>query len=111
MQYQIPPDVLHYEPRLFLGLTAQDMMVIGMAAIFGIQKFGILGGVLSALLAFGAAVRFSRFGNRSVLVYLGLSLFHRYRPQAIVMPRVLPDGGEVRMTLYDLDGQEQIRFG
>lgn len=111
MQYQIPPDVLHYEPRLLLGLTAQEIMMIGMGTMFGIQQLGLAGGLAAGLLVFAAGVRFQRFGNRSLLVYFALSLWHHYRPQAVVMPRVLPEGGEIQMTLYDWDGQEQIRLG
>ncbi|MCX7756107.1 MAG: hypothetical protein N2117_12830 [Anaerolineales bacterium] len=111
MQYQIPPDVLHYEPRLLLGLTAQEIMMIGMGTLVGIQQVGLIGGLLAGLAVFLAAVRFPRFGNLSLLIYFFRSLWHRYRPQTIIMPRVLPEGGEIELTLYDWDGQEQMRLG
>jgi len=111
MQYQIPPDVLHYEPRLLFGLTAQDIMVIGMGTLLGIQKFGIIGGLILGVCVFLGAVRFRRFGNLSIFLYLVRSAWYRYRPQDVVLPRVLPDGGSVSLTIYDWDGNERIRIG
>lgn len=67
MNYRIPPDVLHYEVRLLFGLTAQDIMITGMAILFGIQTLGLIAGLLIGLLALLAVKRYERFGNRSPL--------------------------------------------
>ncbi|MEP0805706.1 MAG: hypothetical protein HRF47_09465 [Chloroflexota bacterium] len=109
MRYQIPPDVLHYEVRLLFGLTAQDIMIAGVAVIFGIQRFGIVVGLTLGVLALLGLKRYERLGHRSLLMYAALYLWHRLRPSQALMPRVLPGGGVAQMTVHDWDGQEMYR--
>jgi hypothetical protein len=111
MRYQIPPDVLHYEVRLLFGLTAQDIMIAGMAVIFGIQKFGLVIGLALGAIALLGLKRYERLGRRSLLAYAGLYLWHRLRPGQALMPRVLPGGGETQMTVHDWEGREIFRLG
>jgi len=111
MRYQIPPDVLHYEVRLLFGLTAQDILISGIAIIFGIQRFGIVSGLALGGLALLALKRYERFGNRAPLAYFGLFLWHSWRPQRVFMPRVLPGGGEVPLTVQDWEGRVMYRTG
>ena len=92
--YRMPSDVLHYEIRMFLGLTAQDMMIIGVAIIGGIQGLGLWAGAFLGTGAFLALKRYESLGNRSFVVYGALWLWHRFRPQQVLMPRVLPQGSE-----------------
>lgn len=110
MNYRIPPDVIHYEVKLLFGLTAQDIMISGMAMLFGIQIFGVLPGLLLGGLALLAVKRYERFGNRSPLVYLALWLWHRYRPQQVFMPRVLPSGDDLHLTVQDWEGNDLIHL-
>jgi hypothetical protein len=110
MRYQIPPDVLHYEVRMIFGLSAQDIMLSGLAIILGIQKFGIAWGLLLGVLSLLALKRYERMGNRSPLVYLTLWAWNRYRPQRFAMPRVLPGGGGVHLEVTDWEGQPMYRL-
>lgn len=111
MNYRIPPDVLHYEVRLLFGLTAYDIMVSGMVLLFGIQTWGPVVGVILGVLALLAIKKYEGLGNRSPLVYLGLWLWHRWRPQSVMMPRVLPSGGEdLSVTVYDWEGNTLIQL-
>jgi len=111
MRYQIPPDVLHYEVRLIFGLTAQDIMVAGIAIIFGIQKFGPVIGMALGVIALLGLKRYERLGRRSLLVYFGLYLLNRLHPGEALMPRVLAGGGETQMTVHDWEGREIYRVG
>lgn len=111
MNYRIPPDVLHYEVRLLFGLTAYDIMVSGMALLFGIQQWGPVAGACLGALALLAVKKYESLGSRSPLVYLGLWLWHRWRPQTVMMPRVLPSGGDdLRVTVYDWEGNPLIQL-
>jgi len=111
MNYRIPPDILHYELRLMFGLTAQDIMISGMCVIFGLQALGIAAGLAGGVLSLAALKRFERFGNRSPLVYFGLWVWHKYRPQQVFMPRVMPSGEDLRLTVQDWEGREMYRLG
>jgi len=90
LRYRIPPDMLHYEPKYFLGLGVQDLMVATMPSILALQFAGPIGAVIVALLMLAGLMRFERFGNRSLLVYFALWLWHKYRPAPVILPRVMP---------------------
>jgi hypothetical protein len=111
MQYQLPPDVLHYEVRLIFGLTAQDIMAAGMAAVFGIQRFGPVWGILMGLLALASLKRFDHLGRRSIVLYLLLWAVASLRPTPIVMPRVLPGGTDVTIRVEDWEGNPVLSLG
>jgi len=109
MRYQLPPDVLHYEIKLLFGLTAQDIMISGLVIVFGLQRFGIVAGLALGLIALLALKKYERLGNRSPLVYLALCAWNRYRPERVTMPRVLPGGGGVSLSVTDWEGEEMYR--
>ncbi len=92
MQYRMPSDVLHYEVRMLLGLTAQDIMLIGVAIMFGVQKFGPIVGGIIGVLVFALVKRYDKLGSRSLGLYAVAWAWHRIRPQEVLMPRVLPRG-------------------
>lgn len=110
MRYQLPPDVLHYEVRLLFGLTAQDIMIGGLIVILGINKLGVVWGLALGGLALLGLKRYERLGSRSPLVYLALWGWNRYRPQRVTMPRVLPGGSGVSLTVTDWEGREMYRL-
>lgn len=111
MRYQIPPDVLHYEVRLIFGLSAKDIMVAGLAVVIGIQRLGVVGGLALGLVTLLAMKRYERLGNRSLLVYLALYLWHLWRPGRALLPRVLPGSGEAPLRVHDWDGREMYEVG
>lgn len=114
LTYHLPPDILHYEPKYYFGLSLQEMMA---AVLPSMGVMFIFGPVLGAITAIGMILglrRWENFGNRSVLVYLGLFVWYRYRPGEISIPRVLPlhpSRVEVAnwegQTLFVLEGDEQ----
>ena len=86
MSYQIPPDVLHYEPRYVFGLTATDLLIAAMPAVLLIATVGVLAGALAGLGSLSLLKRFDRFGNRSLPVYV----FQRWRYNRMERPVTLP---------------------
>ena len=103
LRYRLPPDVLHYEPKYFLGLGLQDLMVAAMPSILMLQVTGPIGAALTAILMLTALMRFDRFGNRSLLLYCGLWLWHKYRPSTVILPRVMPRQ-ETRLEVTTWEG-------
>jgi hypothetical protein len=109
LHYQIPPDVLHYEPRFFFGLTATDLIVAAMPAILLIATVGVLPGLLAGVLSISLLKRFERFGNRSLPVYY----FQRWRyntvQREVVLPLIIPP--ETRMLQFETwDGEDAYRI-
>ena len=90
LHYQIPPDVLHYEPRFFFGLSATDLLIAAMPAILLIATVGIFPGILAGALSLSLLKRFERFGDRSLPVYY----FQRWRyntvEREVVLPLIIP---------------------
>ncbi len=104
LRYRLPPDMLHYEPKYLLGLGLQDLMVATMPSILMLQVAGPLGAGLTAALMLVGLMRFERFGNRSLLVYCALWLWHKYRPSTVILPRVLPrQDTRLEVTTWDGD--------
>ena len=90
LRYRLPPDMLHYETKYLFGLGMQDLMVATMPALLMLQVAGPLGAGITAVLMLLGVMRFERFGNRSMIVYGALWLWHKYRPSTVILPRVLP---------------------
>ena len=103
MNYHIPPDILHYESKYFLGFGMQEVM----AALVVGMLFMLLNNPLLGLVAGGftlvAMRRYEGLGNRSVVMYLTAWVWYRWRPQNIVMPRTLPPGA-ARLEISSWDG-------
>jgi hypothetical protein len=104
MNYRIPTDVLHYEPRFFFGLSANDLLLTTIPTVIGMEFGGPVGGVIVAVLFLAGMKRFEGFGNRSAIVYLALMLWHKWRPSQVFMPRVLPRQ-EAHLEFQTFDGQ------
>lgn len=112
MHYRLPPDILHYEVRYMFGLSVQDMMMAALPGMAVLAKFGLVWGALVSLTALGVLKRFEVFGDRSVLAYLALWAWHRYRPKEVYMPRVLPAGGDApQMSVVTWDDQPLYKVG
>ena len=104
MRYRLPPDILHFEPKYFLGLGVQDLMMAAMPSILMLQIGGpIMAGITAALVLL-SMMRYDRFGNRSIVVYSFLWLWHKYRPSTVILPRVLPrQDARLEVTTWDGD--------
>ncbi len=103
LRYEIPPDVLHYEPRYWFGLTANDLLFAAFPAMlvsYAVHPVvGILLGVLTAL----SLRRLDGLGGRSLPVYLWQRMRHLRRPRPVEMPLVLPPE-RVVMRIEDWQG-------
>jgi len=103
---------LHYEVKYMFGLSVQDMMMSALPGMLFMAKYGLIAGALAALATLGALKRFEVFGDRSVLIYLALWAWHRYRPKDVYMPRVLPIDGELpQMEITTWDGDPLYSVG
>lgn len=105
LQYQIPPDVISYEPRYLFGLTATDLLVAAMPSILLMATAGILPGLLAGLLALSLLKRFDRFGDRSLPVYFFQRWLYNRSQQKVVLPLVLPSETQ-RIAFQSWDGEE-----
>ena len=113
LRYTIPPDVLHYEARYFLGFGITELLIGTFAGLFGMMMVGTPG-----LITFGAVTllgvrRFEGLGNRSVLEYGIARLLYEMRRPEVVLPRVLPyNSGRIEVhswegeILYALESEE-----
>lgn len=90
LRYRLPPDVLHFEPKYFLGLGVQDLMIATMPSMLVLQFAGPIGAGITGILMLAGLMRFDNLGNRSALVYAALWLWHKYRPATVILPRVMP---------------------
>ena len=114
LSYRLPPDVLHYEPKYFFGLNLQDLMYAVAPALLAMQFSGpVLGAIVGILMLLGLR-RWDQFGNHSVIVYLALLIWYRYKPREVIAARVLPlhpSRVEVHSweghKLFVLEGEEQ----
>ncbi|MGC1378247.1 MAG: hypothetical protein WA821_18595 [Anaerolineales bacterium] len=104
LHYRLPPDMLHYEPKYLFGLGLQDLMIAVMPSILMLQVAGAIGAVVTAVLMLAGMVRFERFGNRSVVTYSALWLWHKYRPSTVILPRIMPRQ-ETRLEVTTWDDQ------
>ena len=92
LNYQVPPDILHYETKYFMGFGMNEVMaglIVGM--IFMTANSPLLG-LLAGGLTLIAMRRFDGLGSRSVVTYLVAWAWYRWRPQSLLMPRTLPPG-------------------
>ncbi len=90
LHYQIPPDVLNYEPRYIFGLTATDLLVAAMPSILLMSTVGIIPGLLAGVAALTLLKRFERFGNRSLPVYFVQRWLYNRSQHKVVLPLILP---------------------
>ena len=104
LTYRIPPDILHYEPRLVFGLSATEIMIGAMLGMTGMLLLGPLLGLLVGLLSLLFLRRFDGLGGRSVVVWGALMLWYRHRPGHTTIPRTLPPTAE-RLVVQDWDGR------
>jgi hypothetical protein len=112
LHYRLPPDILHYEVKYMFGLSVQDMMMSALPGMGIMARYGLVWGLVAALVTLAGLKRFEVFGDRSVLVYLALWAWHRYKPKEVYMPRVLPTGGELpQMEVTTWDGDPLYTVG
>jgi hypothetical protein len=114
LSYRLPPDVLHYETKYMFGLNLQDLLVAVMPSLMVLNTVGPAWGAITAAIMLAGLKRWDNFGDRSVIVYLALLIWYRYRPGEVQAPRVLPlhpsrvevhswDGNR----LYVIEGEEK----
>jgi len=103
LQYILPHDVFHYEPKYFAGLTVSDMLMAAAPAMLVLTLFhSILGAAVVAAVALGLLKRFDGLGNRSLLLYLYGAFVENRQKRRVIMPRVLPaEGGSLVVTTWD----------
>ena len=103
LNYQVPPDILHYESKYFLGFGMSEVMaglIVGMLFMLGNSPVtGLIAGAFTLV----AMRRYDGLGNRSVVMYLGAWIWYRWRPQNVIMPRTLPPGA-ARLEITSWDG-------
>ncbi len=109
LQYPIPPDVLHFEPRYWFGLSAQDLVVAAFPALLAMNTLGLAPGVLVGVLAVLLLRRLDSLGGRSVPVFLVQRLWYLRRPHEVEMPIVLPPE-RAAMVIEDWSGQGVARI-
>jgi len=62
LHYRIPPDILHYEPRLIFGLSATELMIGAMIGMAVMLLVGPISGLVSGALSLLALRRFDNLG-------------------------------------------------
>ena len=105
LSYRLPPDVLHYEPKYFFGLSLQDLMFAVLPALLAMQFGGPVWGLIAGIGMLLGLRRWDNLGNYSGIVYLALLLWYRYRPAEVVAPRVLPVKAS-RIEVHSWDGKK-----
>ena len=105
LQYEIPPDVLHYEPRYWFGLSANDLLFAAFPAMVVAYVVHPLVGVLLGGATALSLRRLDALGGRSLPVYLWQRMRHLRRPRPVEMPLVLPPE---RLTVRIEDWQGRL---
>lgn len=101
LRYTIPPDVLHYEARYFLGFGITELLIGTFAGLFGMMAAGTPGLLIGAVVLLGVR-RFEGLGHRSLLEYAVARLLYEMRRPEVVLPRVLPYGsGRIEVRSWD----------
>ncbi|WP_322507774.1 hypothetical protein [Anaerolinea sp.] len=100
--YTIPPDMLHYENVILLGLTDKELVFIGTVSITASFLFGVIGGILGALLTFLVVKRYDSFANRSLFSYLAGKIVVESRENRFEIPRIIPkSASDVELMTWD----------
>lgn len=94
LHYQLPPDVLHYEPRYYFGLTATDLVIVALPSILVIAVWAIVPGLITAVIGIALLKRFDDFGNRSAPVYFIQKWQYNSRQRKVAVPLILPPESE-----------------
>jgi len=110
LQYTIPHDILHYEPRYWFGLTITDMLYAALPAMLILSTTNsALGAGVSAALSLAALKRFDYLGNRSFLQYMWGWFRENRKREQIYMPRVMPIR-EATLQVLTWDDDEIFRL-
>ncbi len=105
LRYDWPVDVLHYESRMFLGLSMQEG--VGVAAVAGLilmQTSSLPLGLGAAVIGYLLVKRFEGLGDRNLPAYLVDRLTYAARSHEVTLPVILPGGGQESVVITDLDG-------
>ncbi len=105
LQYAIPPDVLHFEPRYWFGLSAQDLVIAAFPALLLMNTLGVVPGVLAGGIAILLLRRLDSLGGRSIPVFVLQRLWYLRLPRVVEMPMVLP-AEHVSLAIQDWSGQD-----
>ena len=109
LEHPWPPDVLHYETRYIFGLTMNELLLVSLPAMAVTVAAGPLSGALAAVVGLLSLKRYEAFANRSVPAYLVARVLIARRRKVIMLPLVLPAGGE-EMILSTWDDEELLEL-
>lgn len=103
LEYVVPPDVLHFEPRYILGFTATELVVAGGMAIPALYILGPVAGLIAGVVTLMAVHRLESLGNRSVLTYAFQRVLHNARRREVRIARLLPEGQrKIEILTWDM---------
>ncbi|MDT8899552.1 hypothetical protein QYE77_14905 (plasmid) [Thermanaerothrix sp. 4228-RoL] len=103
LEYPVPPDLLHFEPRYIFGFTSTDLVLAGGIAMPILYLLGPIPGLLTGILTLLAIHRLESLGNRSPIVYALQRLAHNARLQEIHIARLLPEGRQhIQILTWDM---------
>jgi len=102
LTYTLPPDIIHYEVKYFLGFSINELLVAATAGITVMMLLSatvglIVGAVLLVLLR-----RYEAFGNRTLPAYMLALLWRRVRILRVEAPRTFPSSqGRLEILTWD----------
>ncbi|NUM48749.1 MAG: hypothetical protein HUU38_28920 [Anaerolineales bacterium] len=111
LQYDWPVDVLHYEAKLFLGLSFQDVLIVAVPTVLPMLFHHFMVGVVGAILGYLLVRKFEGLGDRNVLAYLLARLRAQVQAHSVALPLILPAEPVETVVITDLDGHEIARIG
>ncbi len=104
LDYEIPPDVLRYEPRYWFGLSANDLLFAAFPAMLVSYLLHPVAGILLGVLTALSLRRLDSLGGRSLPSYLWQRMRYLRRPRPVEMPLVLPPE-QMAVRIEDWQGQ------
>ncbi|MEM9773387.1 MAG: hypothetical protein AAF902_02320 [Chloroflexota bacterium] len=112
--YTFIPNIDHYEPKMFLGLTLYEAFGVAAAFVVPLMAFqsvlGLVLAVVGTIVSFSMFKRFEGFGNLSLPVYLFKRLKNRINGESISMANLHPQI-EAQVRVSDFEGRHLATYG
>lgn len=102
LTYTLPPDIIHYEVKYFLGFSINELLVAATAGIMVMMLVSAIVGLMVGAVMLVLLRRYEAFGNRTIPAYLLALLWRRVRVVRVEAPRTFPSiQGRLEILSWD----------
>lgn len=90
LTYTLPPDIIHYEVKYFLGFSLNELLIAATAAISVMMLLSAIVGLVVGAIMLVLLRRYEGLGNRTLVVYVLAIVWRRLRTVRVEAPRTFP---------------------